>query len=203
MDPQDSECHKTDKNSPDACPKVIIALGGNIDSAIGPPALTIEAALARLSDSFLCPSAVSPLYATPCFPAGAGPDYVNAAAVFSGPADAHQVLDLLHRIEAEFGRERQQRWGQRTLDLDLIAMGDAVLPDEATFRRWRDLPADRQPGAVPKRPIVPHPRLQDRAFVLIPLLAVAPDWRHPVGDKTVAEMANDLTESDRRAIRPL
>ncbi len=48
------------------------------------------------------------------------------------------------RIEAEFGRERRQRWGQRTLDLDLLAVGDLVLPDPATQTGWRELQADEQ-----------------------------------------------------------
>ncbi|MDJ0628068.1 MAG: 2-amino-4-hydroxy-6-hydroxymethyldihydropteridine diphosphokinase [Rhodobacter sp.] len=186
-----------------ACPKVIIALGGNIESAVGPPASTLAAALESLGDSFLTVEAVSPFFATPCFPAGAGPDYVNAAAVLSGSDDPQAVLDVLHSTEAVFGRSRRQRWGQRTLDLDLISLGDVVLPDLKTYLSWRDLPPDRRIETVPDRLILPHPRLQDRAFVLIPLAHVAPDWRHPVTGLGAAEMADALPQVEKSAIKQL
>ena len=65
------------------------------------------------------------------------------------------ALDALHRIEARYGRVRQVRWGARTLDLDLIAMGDRVLPDAATLREWMDLPASEQSVRAPDRLILP------------------------------------------------
>ncbi|MDJ0824115.1 MAG: 2-amino-4-hydroxy-6-hydroxymethyldihydropteridine diphosphokinase [Rhodobacter sp.] len=183
--------------------KVIIALGGNIDSAIGGPALTIRAALERLGDSQLSVEATSRLFATPCFPKGAGPDYVNAAAVLSGLDDPHEILRVLHRVEAAFGRERLQRWGRRTLDLDLIAVGDRVLPDLETFQAWRSLPPEAQVAAVPDRLILPHPRLQDRAFVLVPLAEIAPNWWHPVLGRSVVELVAELPGRETANIRRL
>ena len=67
------------------------------------------------------------LYRTPGFPAGAGPDYVNAAAVLHSEQPAAAVMAVLHRIEDTFGRERVQRWGMRVLDLDLLADFDRVI----------------------------------------------------------------------------
>ncbi|HEY9040229.1 MAG TPA: 2-amino-4-hydroxy-6-hydroxymethyldihydropteridine diphosphokinase [Roseovarius sp.] len=166
----------------------LIALGGNLPSSAGSPADTLRAALEALAAGGAEVHAVSPFYATPCFPAGAGPDYVNAAAELRMAGDARQMLDLLHRVEGIFGRERVQRWGRRTLDLDLIAQGQTVLPDRATHAAWRDLPLDDQMTRAPDDVILPHPRVQDRAFVLIPLADIAPDWRHPVLGLTVREM---------------
>lgn len=170
----------------------LIALGGNLPSSAGSPGETLRAALAALAEEGAELRAVSPFYATPCFPAGAGPDYVNAAAEIGVNGDARQVLDLLHRIEGRFGRERVQRWGRRTLDLDLIAQGQTVLPDIAGQGAWRDLALDDQMTRTPDELVLPHPRVQDRAFVLIPLADIAPDWRHPILSLTVREMVEGL-----------
>jgi 2-amino-4-hydroxy-6-hydroxymethyldihydropteridine diphosphokinase len=149
--------------------------------------------------------AFSRLYATPCFPAGAGPDYVNAAAVVEcgEAADLASILLRLHAVEARFGRRRVQRWGMRTLDIDLLAVGDSVLPDAATQDAWRALAPDAQIRTTPDQLILPHPRLQDRAFVLVPLADVAPDWLHPRTGLTVRQMLGALPENDRDAVKPL
>ncbi len=181
----------------------VIALGGNLPHGNSTPRQTLVRAIGEITDSGLSVKAVSRFYATPCFPPGAGPDYVNAAVLVAGPSDPAAVLRILHGIEARFGRERVQRWGMRTLDLDLVFMGDLVLPDRATQQSWRDLPAAEQVRRTPDRLILPHPRLQDRAFVLVPVRDVAPDWRHPLLGRTVAEMCAALPKADLDGVTPL
>lgn len=186
-------------------PQLLIALGANLPFGGQSPLETLQNALADLSAAGIASLHVSRIYATPCFPAGAGPDYVNAAAAAPvppglGPQD---ILALLHRIEAAHGRSRETRWGMRTLDLDLIAFGQTVLPDPETHRLWRDLDPALQRSETPDRLLLPHPRLQDRAFVLIPLADVAPGWTHPLLGLTVAQMAAALPAADRAEVRPL
>lgn len=180
-------------------PQYLIAFGANQDS---PARMISEAHLALAARGVrLC--AVSRFFASPCFPVGAGPDYVNSVAVIETDLEARATLHLLHEIEAGFGRERTQRWGQRSLDIDLLAAGDVIAPDLARYRHWQELAPALQAELAPEELILPHPRIQDRAFVLVPLMDVAHGWRHPVLGQTVAEMLEKHPESDRNAVKPL
>ncbi len=180
----------------------LIAAGGNLTLTKGTPAQTIVEAINFLHRDGVAVTAVSRFFDTPCFPAEAGPDYVNAAIAVATNLTAHDLLTVLHGIENRFGRRREQRWGMRTLDLDLIALDDTVLPDPGTVRRWIEIPPADQIRHTPPDLILPHPRLQDRAFVLVPLMDIAPQWRHPVLGKTIATMYAALPEHERAAVTP-
>ncbi len=142
----------------------------------------------------------SRLYRTACVPAGAGPDYINAAVRVETRLDAAGLLDHLHAIERRFDRERAGRWAARTLDLDLLDHGGAVAPDLETWWQWHDLPFDEQKTRFPDRLLLPHPRIQERGFVLVPLAEIAPDWRHPVLGQSAAQLCAGLTEDQRSGI---
>ncbi len=180
-----------------------IALGANEPADTRLKYLNIRTGLQTLETGQVVIRAISRFYRTPCFPPGAGPDFVNAVAKAETSLSAGQFLDHLHSVERALGRVRAERWGRRTLDLDLLSHDDGIAPDEETFALWRDLPPERQRLCAPDRLILPHPRLQDRAFVLVPWADIAPDWRHPVSGHSVREMLAALAPEDRAGVIPL
>lgn len=146
---------------------------------------------------------VSRLFRTPAFPVGSGPDFVNAAFAIDWSGSPEDLLLLLHEVEAEAGRTRSERWEARVLDLDLVAFGACVRPDAETQAVWRNLPLDEAAARAPDQLILPHPRLQDRGFVLVPMADIAPDWCHPLTGLTVQQMLEALPASDLAEIRPI
>jgi 2-amino-4-hydroxy-6-hydroxymethyldihydropteridine diphosphokinase len=188
-----------------ACqPKIaLVALGANMPAQGASPQDGVTRAMDRIAARTGTAVRRSRLWRTPAFPPGSGPPFVNAAAALDWSGTAHALLALLHDIEREFGRTRQARWEARIMDLDLLALGDLVLPDRAEFRRWAALDTAAAASVTPDRLIVPHPRLSERGFVLAPLAEVAPDWRHPVSGRTTAEMLAALPASALDGVAPI
>lgn len=147
----------------------LIAFGGNLSS----PKITFQVALAMLWERGFTPTARSGLWQSPAWPAGAGhPDYINA--VVSGHFDGapEQLMTDLLEVEAELGRERSVPNAPRTLDLDLLTFGQEVRDtDHLTL---------------------PHPRMLDRGFVLIPACEIDEKW---------LRFVDELPEADVRATR--
>ncbi|TDL75006.1 2-amino-4-hydroxy-6-hydroxymethyldihydropteridine diphosphokinase [Palleronia sediminis] len=183
--------------------RFVVALGGNLPFDGRPPGDTLRAALDFLDESGFALDAVSGFYSNPAFPRGSGPDFVNAVASFVSDLAPGEVLARLHAAERRFGRERDLRWGPRTLDLDLVAAGDAVLPDGEAWARWAGLAPDRRGTEAPEGLILPHPRLAERAFVLIPMHDILPAWRHPATGASVAQMLDALPPADIAELRRL
>ncbi|MDW3224576.1 MAG: 2-amino-4-hydroxy-6-hydroxymethyldihydropteridine diphosphokinase [Paracoccaceae bacterium] len=178
----------------------LIALGSNRSSVQGDPREAVQKGIQSIVEIYEMIRGVSPLYSTPAFPPGSGPDFVNAVLAIETEDSPEKVIKTLHEIEKRMGRTRETRWGPRTLDLDLIALGSEVRPDRQTHAEWRDLSLEQQLARAPDHLILPHPRAQERAFVLVPLADVAPGWVHPVLGKTVSEMLAALPEQEKEQV---
>jgi len=152
---------------------IVIALGSNLNSHAGTPRDTLCAALADLEGRNVRILTVSPFYRTQAWPDPRDPDYVNAVAVVGSDLSPAGLMAVLQRTETSYGRKRSEKNAPRTLDLDIVDYDGRV-------------------EAGP--PILPHPRLSDRAFVLVPLADAAPDWRHPVTGKSARELLAALPE---------
>jgi len=152
--------------------RVAIALGSNLGSNLGNSREIVNKSLETLGNSQgIKLTQVSSLYqTTPVGPPQ--PDYVNACAILAVELSPLALLDALLSIEAQFGRVRRERWQARTLDLDLLLYQDLIL----------DSP----------RLTIPHPRMQERGFVLVPLAEIAPDWQEPITGKSIVQLAKEV-----------
>ena len=148
---------------------VIIALGSNMGDREG----YLNGAVEKLNAVRGCRvKKVSDFIETPPYGVTDQADFLNGCLEMETLMYPHELLDELHRIEKEAGRERIVRWGPRTLDLDIIFYDDMILQDD-------DL-------------CIPHVEMHKREFVLKPLCGIAPYKRHPVTGKTVKEMLDEV-----------
>jgi 2-amino-4-hydroxy-6-hydroxymethyldihydropteridine diphosphokinase len=145
---------------------VAIALGSNL----GDSQTILAGAIDDLQQhDAIAVQAVSSYYRTaPIGPPQ--PDYLNACATLQTSLEPLALLSVLHQIEAKYGRVRRELWGARTLDLDLLLYSDRVI-DTSTLQ-------------------VPHPRMKERAFVLLPLAEIAPDWIEPTSGRNIVHLCS-------------
>ena len=154
---------------------ILIALGANLPGPAGAPADALRAALAGLEERGVKILSVSSFYETPAWPDPEQPAFVNAVAAVETTLQPVELLTLLHGVETDFGRLRSAPNAPRTLDLDLL---------------------DYEGRVVTEGVVLPHPRMTERSFVLVPLAEIAPAWRHPVTGEGVMDLLARLPDRD-------
>ena len=156
---------------------ILIALGSNLPSRAGSPVQTLGLALQELGLRGAAAKTVSSFYRNPAWPDPADPPFFNAVARLDTALEPAALMSLLHEVELSFGRVRTRQNAPRPLDLDLLD--------------YRGLVQDGPP-------VLPHPRMTGRDFVLIPLAEIAPRWRHPRDGRDIEELLAALPGSDRK-----
>ena len=148
---------------------ILVAIGSNLAApGFASPQDTVESAVAELPATGIAVVARSPWYLSEPVPASDQPWFVNGVAAVATALPPHALLARLLALETRFGRERGARNATRSLDLDLLDH-DGRQCATATL-------------------VLPHPRLHERRFVLVPLCDIAPDWRHPRLGLSTAEL---------------
>jgi 2-amino-4-hydroxy-6-hydroxymethyldihydropteridine diphosphokinase len=157
-------------------PMILIALGANLPSRVGPPADTLKRALGELERQGVKIRQISAFYKTPAWPDPAEPFFVNAVAAIETTLQPVELLMLLHGVETDLGRLRSAANAPRTVDLDLLDYdGRIIATSELTL---------------------PHPRMRERSFVLVPLRDVVPDWRYPATGERLSELLAALPDRE-------
>jgi 2-amino-4-hydroxy-6-hydroxymethyldihydropteridine diphosphokinase len=171
-----------------AVSNTFLALGANVAGRWGSPPQSLARACRELAAQGLSITACSGVYLTQPLGLGRQPPYVNAviAVRFLGPP--FQLLGLIHRLERQAGRRFGRHWGPRALDIDILDFGGRRLGWPARQRHRGRL-------------ILPHPEMHRRAFVLIPLLEIAPAWRYPGRAERGSQLIRRLGAKDRGGVR--
>ncbi len=152
-------------------PTVYLALGTNLGNRLA----NLNAAIKLLSQSSVI-NLQSSIYETPPWGYTDQPAFLNMAVKAETDLDAASLLKRLKQVEAEVGRVESFRWGPRQIDIDILFYDDLIFESESL--------------------IIPHPRLHERAFVLVPLTDIAPDFVHPILKKTIKELLAQMDSTE-------
>jgi len=148
---------------------VLIAFGGNLGDVLS-NFRSARHSVSQLARTHLTDSSL--LYRTPPLGPAGQPDYFNAMIAAESELEPLDLLTAIQIIETQHGRIRAERWGPRTLDLDIIAIDSLMIDGD--------------------RLSIPHPQMHHRQFVLRPLCDIAPNWQHPGLNRTASQLLNAL-----------
>ena len=150
--------------------EVFLLLGSNL----GNRQLFLKQAIDHIETEISPVLKISSVYETQSWGKTDAPDYLNQVVFLKTASIPQVVLQKALAIENKLGRHREEKWGSRTIDIDILFYGEQVI---------------NEPGLV-----IPHPELQKRRFTLEPLAEIAPDWMHPVFKKNILQLKNELID---------
>lgn len=170
--------------------KYFIALGSNVEATNVKKIEVINNTLDCFSKFDISLIRVSSFWESKSYPDKTQPNFINAVSEVSANLNPYQFLGVLKEIEIMFGRKKNKRWGNRVLDLDILSSSSLIIPNLLVLNKWIKMPLLQQTKVQPGKLILPHPRIQDRLFVLKPLSELSPNWVHPVLNKSILELIN-------------
>lgn len=150
--------------------QVLLSLGANM----GNPTSTISRAIELIKQRVLSDVRVSHFYATAPVGITDQPDFINAAVVGTSSATPQHIHDACKQIEEELGRQHRERWHQREIDIDVILVGDCIYNNQQV--------------------VIPHPRMHERRFVLVPSCELIPDAVCPQSAKPLSQLLKDCQD---------
>ena len=148
-----------------------LLIGGNV----GDRAANLQTALKRISETCGTITSTSSLYETAAWGNTNQPSFYNQAVVVTTPLSPVALMDQLLEIELEMGRIRTQKYGPRTIDLDILMIDELVISSEKLT--------------------IPHPQMQNRRFALLPLVEVAPTLTHPLLDQSIGVLLQNCPDT--------
>jgi 2-amino-4-hydroxy-6-hydroxymethyldihydropteridine diphosphokinase len=160
--------------------QIYIGLGANLDWQNKSPIENMLNAIGEIEKLFGVIKKSS-FYKSPAWPIGSNsPDYSNCAIGINAKIDAFELMEILLSIEEKYGRVRnkENQWAARTLDLDMIDFGSEIINETKDNVNLQ----------------IPHPRLELRDFVILPLQEIAPNWINPLSKKSISQIANEFLQ---------
>lgn len=144
--------------------QIFLATGSNLGDRL----THLQAAQTQIAETIGLIQKASSIYVTQAWGVQEQPDFLNQVLAVETAFSPLEVLEKIQQIEQEMGRERRVKWGQRLIDIDILFYEQAIIQTEQL--------------------VIPHPFLQERNFVLIPLNEIAPDFLHPIFQQTIAQL---------------
>jgi 2-amino-4-hydroxy-6-hydroxymethyldihydropteridine diphosphokinase len=151
--------------------EVYLSLGGNL----GDREKNLFLAIDLLKKENITITAISKIYETASWGINDQPDFLNLVIKIYSNLNAEELLEKILHIEKLMGRTREKKWGSRLIDIDIIAYGNEIYNSEKLK--------------------IPHPYLQERKFVLIPLKEIEPNWHHPILNKNIDELLSKCSDN--------
>ena len=182
----------------------VVVLGSNLPSKFGNSSETLK----KCMDEIRSYSAIQCLlesnwYISSSFVDEREPKYVNVGILLNTNLKPIDLLNYTSGLENKYERKRERRWEPRTCDIDILLCDQLILPNKTHFRKWLKLDFSDQIEISPNELILPHPRLQERAFFLKPLNDLQPDWIHPFLGMKAKEMLDSLPPNELKNIEEM